>query len=238
MATQIPSRTPASHLPRWYTRLGRRKPLLVLAISAMMLLTPMLVLFNVSAASGFASPLFQVQWAAGEAVVPNFWGPVALAHDGQQEPYVEAPGGQRLVQYFDKARMELNNPATNTVTNGLLATELITGNRQLGDNTFQAVGPTNIPVAGDPDNIGPTYAMIQANAAQLRVPVSAMTGSPVTLAMSPSGSMSTFPSGASFAPANITGYDSTTQHNVPAAFQIFRNTAGLLTIGLAITEPF
>src|SRR5215467_13827073 len=83
------------------------------------------------AAAAFASPLFQQQWQAGEAITPNFWGPLALAHDGQQEPYAEAPGGTRLVQYFDKARMELTNPATNTVTNGLLATELITGKMQL-----------------------------------------------------------------------------------------------------------
>src|SRR5215831_10803000 len=153
MATQYSVPVQAPQRSSWHTRLRRRKPLLALIFSTMLLLTPALVLFNVSAASGFANPLFQVQWAAGEAVVPNFWGPVALAHDGQQEPYVEAPGGQRLVQYFDKARMELTNPATNTVTNGLLATELITGNRQLGDNTFQQLTPAGVPVAGDPDNI-------------------------------------------------------------------------------------
>src|SRR3954471_4004695 len=151
-----------------------------------------------SAATGFASPLFQTQWQQGEAVTPNFWGPLSLAKDGQQEPYVEAPGGSRLVQYFDKARMELTNPATNVVTNGLLATELITGNRQLGDNTFQTIGPANIPVAGDPDNIGPTYAHIQMNAAQLRVPVTSTPGSPVTTGLTPSGTFSPFPSGASF----------------------------------------
>src|SRR5690348_2139881 len=110
-----------------------------------------------SAATSFANPAFQAQWQAGEAITPNFWGPLSLAREGQQEPYVEAPGGQRLVQYFDKARMELTNPATGVVTNGLLATELITGRLQVGDNAFQTLSPAGVPVAGDPDNIGPTY---------------------------------------------------------------------------------
>jgi hypothetical protein len=238
MAIRSSSHTQILQRSSWFVWLRRRRPLVALIIGAMLLLTPTLVLFNVSAASGFASPLFQSQWQQGEAIVPNFWGPVPLAHDGQQEPYVEAPGGQRLVQYFDKARMELTNPATGVVTNGLLATELITGNRQMGDSSFVNIGPANIPVAGDPSNVGPTYAMIQMNAAQVRVPASAALGAPVTLAMTASGSISSFPSGASFPQANIGGYDGTTQHNVPAAFQNFRNTAGLLTIGLAISEPF
>ncbi len=63
----------------------------------------------VPAASSFADPAFRAQWQAGEALSPNFWGPLATATDGQQEPYKEAAGGQRLVQYFDKGRMELTN---------------------------------------------------------------------------------------------------------------------------------
>ena len=75
------------------------------------------------AASSFADPKFQQQWEQGEAITPNFWGPLMTAREGQKEPYKEAEGGQRLVQYFDKGRMELTN---STVTNGLLATEMIT----------------------------------------------------------------------------------------------------------------
>ena len=85
---------------RWFT----------LPVLGVLLLTPALSFLNVEAAGSFASPAFQKQWAAGEAITPNFWGPLPLAHDGQNEPYVEAPGGSRLVQYFDKARMELTNP--------------------------------------------------------------------------------------------------------------------------------
>src|SRR5262245_52223264 len=109
----------------------------------------------IGAASSFANPAFQQQWQQGEAITTNFWGPLASAHNGQMEPYTESLGGMRLVQYFDKARMELTNPTTGTVTNGLLATELITGKVQLGDATFVQLTPASIPVAGDPDNSGP-----------------------------------------------------------------------------------
>ena len=74
-----------------------------------------------------------------------------------------SPGGKRLVQYFDKSRMEINNPdgdKTNPfyVTNGLLARELMSGQLQLGDNMFETREPANIGVAGDIDDTsGPTY---------------------------------------------------------------------------------
>src|SRR4051794_38913853 len=84
-------------------------------------------------ANAFADSAFQQQWQQGETLVPNFWGPPANAKDGQQEPYMEAAGGTRLVQYFDKGRMELTN---GTVTNGLLATELLMGRIQVGETTF------------------------------------------------------------------------------------------------------
>src|SRR3954463_3493441 len=148
--------------PSWVARLRRRRRLLALVISGVLLLTPAFALFNASAASGFANPAFQTQWQQGEALTPNFWGPLQLAHEGQNEQYKEAPGGQRLVQYFDKARMELTNPSTGVVTNGLLAVELISGRLQLGDNTSQPRPPAPIPVAGDTDNPGPTYATLRS----------------------------------------------------------------------------
>ena len=114
---------------------------------------------GLSAASNFASPSFKVAWERGEAAFPNFWGPLSLAKDGMPEMYKEAPSGQRLVQYFDKARMELTNPATPTiVTNGLLTVELKTGKVQLGDNTFEQRTPARINIAGDPGSDSLTYA--------------------------------------------------------------------------------
>jgi hypothetical protein len=60
--------------------------------------------------------------------------------------------------------MEVTNPDADPrslwyVTNGLLATELMTGNLQLGDHRFEQRLPAEINVAGDPkDADGPTYA--------------------------------------------------------------------------------
>ena len=47
------------------------------------------------------------------------------------------------MQYFDKSRMEINNPDGDKtspfyVTNGLLTVELITGKMQVGDNRDRA----------------------------------------------------------------------------------------------------
>lgn len=80
------------------------------------------------------------------------------------EPYAEAPDGRRLVQYFDKSRMEITHPEADPaspwyVTNGLITREMVTGQLQLGDNSFQQHSPAPINVAGDPDDPnGPTYA--------------------------------------------------------------------------------
>ena len=178
-----------------------------------------------------------------EAVTTNFWGPLQNARDGQSEPYVEGTyngaTGQRLVQYFDKGRMELTNPTTGTVTSGLLATELITGKLQSGDNTFQQLQPAAIPIAGDPDNIGPTYASISTNAATLQAAAASTPGVAVTRSLGPTGTLGTYTGQyASDPQANIATFDATTQHNVPAAFLNFRNKVNLLNIGFGIAEPF
>ncbi len=79
------------------------------------------------------------------------------------EPYADSPGGQRSVKYYDKSRMEVNDPNEDPgeswyVTNGLLVVELITGQMQMGDDLFEERVPAEVPVAGDPDDeAGPTY---------------------------------------------------------------------------------
>jgi hypothetical protein len=89
------------------------------------------------------------------------WGPAPIS-ELTRENYAEAPEGQRAVQYFDKSRMEINDPtadpnATWYVTNGLLPIELMTGRMQVGNNQFEFRGPARVSAIGDPDN-WPTYA--------------------------------------------------------------------------------
>ncbi len=186
--------------------------------------------------SAFADPAFQAQWQQGEALAPNFWGPPDTP-PGLMEPYTEAPSGQRVVQYFDKGRMELTDPAGG-VTNGLLANELITGLQQMGNSAFQQRAAANIPIAGDPDNPGPTYAGLGTTAAALLNAAPAQTGILVSTTVAANGTITPGTATAGSGPSALATYDAATQHNVPTAFADYRNKVGLLTVGLAKSEPF
>jgi hypothetical protein len=117
---------------------------------------------TVHGATTFAVPEFQQIWNTAESVVPNFWGPLATAREGQKEPYKNFPGDVRTVQYFDKTRMELN-PA-GQVTTGLLTVELKKGRVAVGYDPssgaelFDQRQPAKIGMVGDPGSPGPTYA--------------------------------------------------------------------------------
>ncbi|MDQ6601919.1 MAG: DUF4352 domain-containing protein, partial [Chloroflexota bacterium] len=152
----------------------------------------------------------------------------------QQESYKEASGGKRLVQYFDKGRMELTN---GTVTNGLLATEIVKGEIQTGDATFQSSVPPAIPVAGDPDNVGPTYATLSSKGKPLFDAAPQQTGNYAQAVLSSAGDISVSNAGSSD-PATFAAYDNPTKHNMPKAFADYRAKAGLQTIGYSISEPF
>jgi hypothetical protein len=91
------------------------------------------------------------------------WGPGAIT--GMMiEPYTEAEDGERQVQYTDKSRMEMpvdevDDDSPWFITQGLLATELMTGELQIGHEDFVQHDPSQIGVAGDPDDeTGPSYA--------------------------------------------------------------------------------
>ncbi len=208
---------------------------LLISVTAMLLAAMVCAAVPVQAASAFADLAFAAQWKAGEAITPNFWGPLANARDGQQEPYKEAPGGQRLVQYFDKGRMELTN---GTVTNGLLATDLIKGQIQVGDGTFESKASPAIPIAGDPDNPGPTYAGLRTAGAALFVAATPKpVGFAVTTTVDADGNI--VPGGNRVTSATtIAAFDAPTHHNVPGGFAQYRDKVGRAAIGYAISEPF
>ena len=124
------------------------------------------VLPALSVAEPLTTTDFQQTWAREDGPVASgsvsrtwLWGP---------EPFTpeisEAYGGAtRTVQYFDKARMEINDPLAARdrwfVTTGLLAAELVTGAMQVSDSGFEQRGPAITPVAGDSDDpLSPTYA--------------------------------------------------------------------------------
>ncbi|HMA37509.1 MAG TPA: sialidase family protein [Chloroflexia bacterium] len=191
--------------------------------------------------SYFVDPAFAEVWQrsdqpvqAGIAGRPWLWGPAPFA--AGHEPYAQGVNGQRLVQYFDKSRMEINNPDTDRaqkwyVTNGLLVVEMMTGQVQLGDSQYSGQGyaPNPLPVAGDPGSPeAPTYATL-ARVASLhgdnRAPD--LTGSVVSGLIDQAGTVT---GGAPPIPAaggvRAIYYDPTLGHNIPTVFWAFMNQQG------------
>src|SRR6478672_10853140 len=140
--------------------LVRTKQVITLAALAT-LLAPAFSAYHATPASAadFADPAFQRVWNRTDKLVADktvvrswYWGPTP--GETKTEKYVDGPGGTRKVQYFDKSRMEINDPSGNAndpffVTNGLLTIELISGKMQTGKNTYETRYPANIPLASD-----------------------------------------------------------------------------------------
>jgi hypothetical protein len=82
---------------------------------------------------------------------------------------VGLPDGKRQVRYYDKSRMEVNDPEANPddpfyVTNGLLVVEMIAGEVRLGETEISATTASTLTVVGDPrkDNpLTPSYAALR-----------------------------------------------------------------------------
>jgi hypothetical protein len=97
------------------------------------------------------------------------WSPGAHT-EAFYEDYAEGDDGERLVQYFDKSRMEmpsLGDADTEDVdspwyiTQGRLAYELMSGQLQIGDDEFESHAASQRSAAGDPnDTTAPTYAIM------------------------------------------------------------------------------
>lgn len=179
-------------------------------------------------------PAFASVWQTADQPVESqaahrtwLWGPYAFAID--QEPYAETAHGDRLVAYFDKARMEINNPYGDQsnpwfVTSGLLATEMITGKIQTGNNSFQQSTPADVPVAGDPDDPnGPRYSSF-TNLIGATPPAA---GSVITQTVDASGNVG---KDQHFAQYNVTEGDliPETNHRVASVFAQYLQSNGIV----------
>ncbi|MDI3341346.1 MAG: hypothetical protein QJR03_12525 [Sphaerobacter sp.] len=159
------------------------------------------------------------------------WGPEAFS-PVLLEDYAEAPGGRRQVQYFDKSRMEITDPAGDPaalwyVTNGLLARELLTGQMQVGDDQFIPRAPAEVNVAGDPDDpTAPTYATFTGLMAAAPVPA----GGLITATVDRAGSVGADAGLAAFG-VRAVDVGAPTGHTVASVFWDFMNSAGLVYRG-------
>jgi hypothetical protein len=245
-------------------------------LAAWLALVPLLSLslYAPTASAVFAlDPNMKATWERTDLFVAQqsvsrswMWGPQAFTI--VVEDYAGAPGGgevpagKRLVAYYDKSRMEVTNPAGDRtgkyfVTNGLLVKELISGKRQIGDNSFVAYLPADVPVVGDRTNNpkAPTYASLN-NATSLILGQNK--------ALDQTGQVVTTYLEHDVAPREdlaythynqtLAHYDATFGHNIPAVFWNFMNSTGkvlengktvdgpvvdwLFSTGYAITEPY
>ncbi|MDQ5826684.1 MAG: hypothetical protein M3441_21090 [Chloroflexota bacterium] len=203
-------------------------------------------------------PVFNAVWAKADQQVAErkatrswLWGPAPLVT--AREEYREGKNGERVVQYFDKSRMEINHPEADPnspgyVTNGLLAVEMIGGTIQVGDNeTVQASVPCTITVAGDPrkDNpLTPDYSTL-AKVASLRGENQAPSriGQRVDDAIDVNGVLSKDQAHANL--ARYAAFVPQTGHNIPDVFNKYltnmQATYGLdwtFVLGYPITEAY
>lgn len=194
-----------------------------------------------AAAVDFADPSFRRVWDRTDSLVASgqvsrtwFWGPEPKA--AAQEQYIDAPSGTqtRLVQYFDKSRMEINNPNANPndifyVTNGLLTIELISGQMQIGNNAFVNRYSAEIPISGDTDDPqAPTYAsfLSVSNSRKGDHPQPNRVGQFATNTINKAGQVGDDPSKANVPGTRIEYFEPATQHNIPERFWGFLNASG------------
>lgn len=233
----------------------------------LLLLLPLLSLIAgpTPAAQGAADPAFDRVWghcdqpvAAGMVARSWMWGPAPFF--AAYEPYAEGPGGQHLVSYFDKSRMEINNPggdrnSTWFVTNGLLVVDMIAGRIQTGNYSYVPVAPAQIPVAGDTATslAAPTYAGL-AGVASLAGDHRAADrqGQMIVESLNRAGAVGTFDAMTGY--ARYGNYQPVTGHNIADVFWRFMTQQGvvyhdgryehetlvdwLFAMGYPITEPY
>ncbi|HEX8228691.1 MAG TPA: class F sortase [Chloroflexia bacterium] len=203
----------------------------------------------------FADSAFESVWmrndqlVAAKSVARSWtWGPAPMS--AGLEAYEEAPDGSkmRLVQYFDKARMEINNARTSPtangfVTNGLLTVELISGQMQVGNSKFITGKPAGINLASDPDDgNAPMYAsfgsVANTSAGEKRQPDKSK-GGYASQRISRTGDVTEDASKTKLAEAKIVYFEKLTGHNIPSVFWDFLNSKAQVRQGIGTaSKPF
>jgi hypothetical protein len=190
--------------------------------------------------TAFAHPQFQQVWARadlpvalGQVARSWLWGP--QPGEVRAEPFAGAPGNTRTVQYFDKARMEVNHAVTDpsspwAITTGLLVVELVSGRVQVGPDKYETRTPADVPVAGDavgrPDlDTAPRYSSFSGVASMPGGParrVPPAIGAPVVATIDRGGRVGTLPT------SNVVNaaYSPQTGHNIPDVFVRFMQARG------------
>ncbi len=182
----------------------------------------------------FVDPEFREVWERYDR--PVFFGEASRSYTwgGQvsgrlEEPYEQGPEGEHVVQYFDKSRMEINNPDADKgnpffVTQGLLARDMIRGEIQEGDTRFRQVEPAQIPFGDldDVDTASPTYASFGGVLDAPPVPA----GQPLTARIDRAGNVGDGAPSRGVTSAGVV--PGTTNHSIAAPFFEFIQQSGLV----------
>ncbi len=206
-----------------------------------------------SSQAQFADPAFQSVWertdgpvASGAASRGWVWGPVP--GKSLSEPFAGLDGKGHLVQYFDKGRMEINNPNGDKndpfyVTNGLLGVELVSGLLQTGVSNYENRRPAAINLASDPDDpSAPTYQSFNGvsnvpNAPNERRRAN-QTGQTVRTAIDRQGITQPWPQDHPDYGVRIAYYEPATGHNIPDVFWEYLNQqADMIQNGQLVRGP-
>lgn len=210
-----------------------------------------------------AEEAFRNTWSRADQPVADgvadrtwVWGPEPIS-GLVGEAYREHPAAERPVMYWDKSRMEINDPNSDEtdpwyVTNGLLARELMTGMMQFGDTHFEQYDPAQVHIAGDPDSSAPTYATFAA--LMDHGGIGSVPPGPITMTVDGEGNVDS--------EENLAQYDVTrvqhrseTDHFVASVFWDFMTSEGIIwdgveyqngplfsdpfyAVGLPLTEAF
>jgi len=197
-----------------------------------------------SGRTSFADPRFATIWSRtdSEAVRGGrtwYWGPGPWFDYG--EFYRESPNAIRTVQYFDKARMEINRPDDGIVTNGLLVKELVSGRVQISDIDSLYRDPSDVPVAGNPratNQAAPGYRDFASLATldnDYRDPP--RLNKRVSTVIARGGNIS-IRSDLARPETTIVQYNDVTGHNIPRVFWDFMNARGrVVENGRVVTAP-
>jgi hypothetical protein len=157
------------------------------------------------------------------------------------------PNGVRTVYYFDKSRMEINDPQGDRtspwfITNGLLVREMLAGQVQTGNTTTTPQAAPVVPLAGEaPNSIAVTYAALGGVASLTPGQNSApdRTGSTIIATIDRNGAMRDEPwlDGA----ARYGHYEPTLGHNVADVFWQWLSAQPvdwIYAVGYPLTEPY
>lgn len=196
-----------------------------------------------------SDPAVQQLWWGSDGPVAEervkrswLWGPESWI--GISESYVEEPDGARMVHYFDKARIEVNDRDSDArLTAGLLVRDMIKGSIQVGDQEFSEREPAEVPLAGDGLEFNPnapTYASLTGIASiEPGREVAPRPGEAIIEVLSPDGNIGTDNSLAGMAVYG--SYDETLGHNVAAVFDDYLSGLAIdwqMSVGLPLTEPY